>query len=499
MLSLGIDSGTRSTRTLALDSDSGEVIAFAQHAYGTVEGLPSGHVEQEPNVWLEAAAATILECLEKVGSRRTEIRAIGVTAQQHGLVALDEANEPLRPAKLWCDVSTAAQCEEFNKGFGGLEGLLERIGNPMLPAYTAPKLLWLKQNEPANFRRLTSVLLPHDYLNFWLTGERQMEYGDASGTGFMDVRTREWSTPILRFIDPRVESMLPPLRSSRRPAGLLRSTLREEWGLPDDVLVSAGSGDNMMSAIGTGNIRPGIVTMSLGSSGTICAFSEGPVIDPKGEVAAFCDATDHWLPLTCTMNVAVATEQTRELFGWDIPMMEERVAAVPPGAGGILFLPYLQGERTPNLPKSSAVFHGLTTENMKPDLMARAVVEGVTLGLAYGLRRFRDLGLVPQEIRLTGGGSQSAVWRQIAADVLGFPTVALRVAEGAALGAALQALWTFAQVKGNPVSLEKLVDDVVVVDKESQIEPDRDAHSLYRELLLRRNDLTKKLRTAGYL
>jgi xylulokinase len=326
-----------------------------------------------------------------------------------------------------------------------------------------------------------------------------MEYGDASGTGFMDVRTRKWSTPILRFIDPRVESTLPPLRSSRRPAGLLRSTLREEWGLSDDVLVSSGSGDNMMSAIGTGNIRPGIVTMSLGSSGTICAFSEGPVIDPKGELAAFCDATDHWLPLTCTMNVAAATEQTRELFGWDIPMMEERVAAVPPGAGGIVFLPYLQGERTPNLPKSSAVFHGLTTENMKAEVMARAVVEGVILGLAYGLRRFRDLGIVPEEIRLTGGGGTSAVWRKIAADVLGFPTVALRVAEAAALGAALQAWWTFGQVKGKPVSLENLIEDAVVVDKGSRVEPDRDAHALYRELLLRRNDLTKKLTTAGYL
>ena len=279
-----------------------------------------------------------------------------MSGQQHGLVALDAANEPLRPAKLWCDVSTEAQCEEFNKEFGGLEGLLERIGNPMLPGYTAPKLLWLKQNEPANFRRLTSVLLPHDYLNFWLTGERQMEYGDASGTGLLDVRTRSWCKPILNFIDPALESMLPPLRSSKRPAGLLRSSLREEWGIAEDALVSAGGGDNMMGAIGTGNIRAGVVTVSLGTSGTICAFSEEPVIDPKGEVAAFCDSTDHWLSLTCTMNVAVATEQVRELFDWDIPTMEKRVAAVAAGAGGILFLPYLQGERTPNLPKPAAFF-----------------------------------------------------------------------------------------------------------------------------------------------
>ena len=499
MLCLGIDSGTKSTRALVLDIESGKVLALSQQAYETLPGLPSGHIEQDPQTWLDAAKQTVADCLAKIGERRREIRAIGVSAQQHGLVALDAANKPLRPAKLWCDVSTETQADELNKQFGGIEGLLERTGNPMLPGYTAPKVLWLKENEPANFRRLTSVLLPHDYLNLWLTGERQMEYGDASGTGLMDVRTRTWFQPMLKFIDPKLESMLPPLRSSKRPAGLLRSSLREEWGVADDALVSAGSGDNMMSAIGTGNIRPGVVTVSLGTSGTICAFSNEPVIDPKGEVAAFCDATDHWLPLTCTMNVALAIEQTRALFGWDIPTMEKQVDATAPGADGILFLPYLLGERTPNLPKGRGVFHGLTTANMKPGFMARAVVEGVNLGLAYGLRRFKDLGIVPTQIRLTGSGSRSAIWRQIAADVLGFPTVALKVTEGAALGAAIHAAWTYGKVKGEPVALEKLVDDLVVVDKKTRVEPNAATQSLYREMLLRQIDLTKKLKTGGYL
>src|SRR5436190_12753307 len=183
MLCLGIDSGTKSTKTIVLDTETGEVVALAQCAYGTIEGLPPGHVEQDPAIWIDAAETTVAKCLEKLGDRRAEIKAIGVSGQQHGLVALDQTNQPLRPAKLWCDVSTAEQCEEFNREFGGPEGLIGRIGNPMLPGYTAPKLLWLKENEPANFRRLTSVLLPHDYLNLWLTGERQMEYGDASGTG----------------------------------------------------------------------------------------------------------------------------------------------------------------------------------------------------------------------------------------------------------------------------------------------------------------------------
>jgi len=499
MLCLGIDSGTQSTKALVLDIDKGKVLALAQSAYGTIEGLPAGHVEQDPATWINAAETTVGECLEKIGDRRKEIKAIGVSAQQHGLVALDQANEPLRPAKLWSDVSAVEQCEEFNQEFGGTEGLIEKIGNPMLPGYTAPKLLWLKENEPGNFQRLTSVLLPHDYLNLWLTGERQMEFGDASGTGLLDVRSRKWCKPILEFIDPKVEAMLPPLRSSKRSAGLLRSTLREKWGLSEDALVSAGSGDNMMSAIGTGNIRTGVMTVSLGTSGTICAFSEEPVIDPKGEIAAFCDATDHWLPLTCAMNVTLATEQLRKLFDWEIAAMDERVEKVPAGAGGILFLPYLQGERTPNLPKASGVFHGLTTENMTRDFMARAVLEGVVLGLAYGLRRFKEVGIVPTELRLTGGGSKSRVWRQMVADVLGFPAVALRVTEGAALGAAIHAAWTYCQVKGKPVSLEDLIDDVVVLDKKTRVEPRKENVTFYREQLLRRIDLTKKLKTGGYL
>ena len=195
MLCLGIDSGTKSTKTLVLEIESGKVVALAQQTYGTIEGLPTGHVEQDPKIWIEAAEKTVAECLEKVGNRRGEIKAVGVSGQQHGLVALDEANEPLRPAKLWCDVSTEKQCDEINKEFGGIEEMIERTGNAMLPGYTAPKILWLKENEPANFRRLTSVLLPHDYLNLWLTGERQMEYGDASGTGLMDVAHASGSSP----------------------------------------------------------------------------------------------------------------------------------------------------------------------------------------------------------------------------------------------------------------------------------------------------------------
>src|SRR5216684_3656107 len=192
MLCLGIDSGTKSTRTLVLDIESGKVIALAQKSYETIPGLPHGHVEQLPQTWIDAVDATIRECLAKIDKRKIDIVGIGVSAQQHGLVTLDAKNEPVRPAKLWCDTSAAAQSEKLNKAFGGVDELIERTGNAMVPGYTAPKLLWLKENEPQNFRRIRSILLPHDYINFWLTGEKQMEHGDASGTGLMDVRARKW-------------------------------------------------------------------------------------------------------------------------------------------------------------------------------------------------------------------------------------------------------------------------------------------------------------------
>ena len=356
-------------------------------------------------------------------------------------MALDADDKPVRHAKLWCDTSTQAQCAEIAHHFGGQPGVIAVAGNAMLPGYTIPKLLWLKQNEPENFAKTKTILLPHDYINFWLSGVKRMEYGDASGTALLDVRRRVWSDEVCTAIDPALREKLPSVGSSREPCGLLRPDLAAGWGL-GEVVVSAGGGDNMMAAIGTGNIEPGGVTASLGTSGTIFACAAQPVVDPQGEIAAFCDSNDHWLPLLCTMNVTVATELFRRLFGWDHEQLEREVAAVPPGCEGLIFLPYLQGERTPNLPDGCGVLHGMTTSNTTPAHFARAAMEGVTLGMAYGLRRMESLGVNPGDIRLTGGGSQSAVWRQICADVFGSPVVTMQTAEGAALGAAVQALAT---------------------------------------------------------
>src|SRR3954469_23401913 len=341
MIALGIDSGTQSTKTLALDTATGQTLASASQPYGLIEGLPPGHLEQDPQIWLDAVNATVKEVLGKLGERKKEVLAIGVSGQQHGFVPLDKKNRVIRPAKLWCDTSTVAQCKEFEAEFGGAEGLIEIAGNAILPGYTAPKILWLKEEEPAHYKALEGILLPHDYLNLYLTGDRSMEFGDASGTGLMDVRKREWCEPLIDFIDPELRACLPPIASSRRAAGLLRDALCQQWGLGKNVVVSAGGGDNMMGALGTGKGEPGVVTVSLGTSGTVYAFSAEPVIDREGEVAAFCDSTDRWLPLVCTMNVTVATEQARKLFGWNHEQLESQIASTPAGAGDLLFLPYL--------------------------------------------------------------------------------------------------------------------------------------------------------------
>lgn len=486
MIALGIDCGTQSLKTVALDGDSGKILASASKAYGLIEGLPAGHAEQDPATWWDALCETVGKVLTDLGSRKSGVRGIGVSGQQHGFVPLDANFGAIRPAKLWCDTSTTAQCDEIRSTLGGRGKTIELAGNDILPGFTAPKILWLKQNEPANFARLAHVALPHDFLNLKLTGTLRMEFGDASGTALMDVRSRTWCREVCGAIDPRLVEMLPPLGSSLEPAGTLLPQLAAEWGLRPDIVVGAGGGDNMMAAIGTGNTRPGIVTASLGTSGTIFACAGKPVVDPQGEVAAFCDSAGHWMPLLCTMNVTVATEAFRKLFGWDHARMESEISGVAPGADGLLFLPYLQGERTPNLPHGCGVLHGMTTANISPAHIARAAMEGVTLGMAYGLRRMESLGLKPSEIRLTGGGSQSPAWRQILADAFGCPVVAMEGPEGAALGAAVQAL----HAASPGVSLDELAARCCPVKAGSRLEPQRP--DFYAALLDQQNALREK-------
>ena len=499
MIFLGIDCGTQSTKTVALDWESGKILASAQKAYGFVPGLPAGSMEQNPPDWVDAAESTIGEVLTALGSRKEEVRGIGVSGQQHGLVALDKDDAVVRPAKLWCDTSTVAQCEEITTHFGGANAVIALVGNTMRPGYTAPKILWLRQQEPENWKKTTTVLLPHDYLNFWLTGVKRMEFGDASGTALLDVETRKWSTKVVDFIAEDLPDKLPPLRSSKESHGGLREELRQKWGLKKGVKISAGGGDNMMAAIGTGCIQPGIVAASLGTSGTLFGFSPTPVVDPQGEIAGFCDSTDSWLPLVCTMNLTLVTERFRGLFGWSHDELDAQAGSIAAGSDGLLLLPYLTGERTPDLPNGTGVFHGMTTESLTPAHLARAAVEGVTLGLGYGLKRFRDLGMTPSEIRLTGGGSHSKLWRQVCADIFSVPTVCLQASEGAGFGAAIQAGWVWNKEHGSDALLAEICERLVATDESTRVQPDTSTQSTYADAIRKSTSVRLALQRAELL
>ena len=478
---VGLDIGTQSTKAIVLDSARHQILASTSASYEMIGGLPPGAKEQNPSDWIAAIGQVMDSVLKSLGNDRRHICGIGVSGQQHGFVALDRENEVIRPAKLWCDTSTASQSEKIINRLGGLEKAIELTGNGIPPGFTAPKILWLKENEPENYERLTMVLLPHDYVNFWLTENQAMEAGDASGTGLFDVRERRWSKPAINAVDESLCSKLPPLIDSGAVIGTLRPLLQDRWGLSKEVIVSAGGGDNMMSAIGTGNVREGVVTASLGTSGTIYACSEKPIIDPLGDIAAFCDSTGRWLPLVCTMNVTVATEMVRNQFGLSHAEFDAAAATVPASSEGLLLVPFFEGERVPNCPQGTGVFFGIRPTTFDTPHMARAAMEGATLGLNYGLNRLRKLGLNPTEIRITGGGAGSPLWRQVMADV--FQTEVVPVAgEGGAMGAALHALWVYRNHTGSNEDIESVVKDFIVLEEDKRVKPNTQHARKYEEL-----------------
>lgn len=507
-LTIGIDSGTQSVKAIVLDLTSRKVIAEARAPHHLIEGLPLGHVEQHPQDWTSALDRVLTEIAAQIGPERTKlVRGIGVSGQQHGFVALDQNGDVIRPAKLWCDTSTTAECAIITKKLGGPKAAIRLTGNLILPGYTAPKILWLKRHEPENYKFLRHVLLPHDYLNYFLTGNYAMEFGDASGSALMDVRTRTWCKAVIKAIDPKLASYLPKISASHEAAGTLRPELAQKYGFLPGVVISAGGGDNMMGAIGTGNVAPGVVTASFGTSGTIYAYASKPVIDPLGEIAAFCSSSGGWLPLLCTMNVTTVTEQVRTLFGQDHAALNAEIAAAPAGAGGLVMLPYLAGERTPNVPAGSGVLIGLNAQTFNSGHIARAAMEGVTLGMNYGLRRLAALGVKAKEIRVTGGGAKSPVWRQIMADIFGVPVVAMVEDEGAALGGALQAAWCVALVDGKKKSkLTDFTSGTVAIDESTRCLPNpanvlryRDLQGLQDKLSLTLRELFEMQRAQGKL
>ena len=482
---VGVDCGTQSTKVVVLDPDGGRILGEASRPHRLDEG-EGGRREQAPADWITAFCGAFREAVARSGVDAGAIRALGVSGQQHGLVALDAAGEPVYPAKLWCDTETAPWNAALVERLGGEAGCLDTLGLVLQTGYTASKLAWLREVHPEAYARIDSLMLPHDYLNFWLTGERVAEAGDASGTGFFDTRTRRWRHDVLAEIAPELdpERVLSRLIASHEPAGTVRPEVARALGLADDVLVSSGGGDNMLGAIGTGNIRPGLVTLSLGTSGTVCAYSDAPVTADSALVANFCASHGGWLPLVCTMNVTSATTRVRELLGLDLAAFGERVASAPIGAEGITMLPFFNGERVPMLPDATASLDGLTGVNTTPANLCRAVVEGATLGLRYGLEQFGRLAEGVDEIRLIGGGSRSPVWRQMIADVTGSRVVCPEVTDAAALGAALQAAWCHRAASGD-AGLAELCARLVHLDEASRAEPDPDRVEAYDEVYAR--------------
>lgn len=465
----GIDAGTQSVKVVVYDPATRVVVAAASEPLELI-GRDDGSREQHPADWVAAMQA----CFARVAPAvRARIDALAVSGQQHGFVPVDASGQVLAPAKLWCDTSTTAECGQIMDAVGGPTATIALAGNPILAGYTASKLPWTRTHRPDAYARLATILLPHDYLNFVLTGQRFCEYGDASGTGWLDVRTRTWSADLLRATDPDrdLADCLPPIAA---PDALfdIAPDVASQLGLATTVKVAVGGGDNMMAAIGTGCVEEGRLAMSLGTSGTLFAHSDTPVVDPDGAWAAFCSSTGGWLPLICTMNCTVATEQVAKAFGFSTREGDAHLQATPPGADGLVMLPFLNGERTPDLPRSKGVLAGLDTTNMTPAHVYRAAMEGATYSLKYGYDAFVRAGMRFERIVLTGGGSNSAAWRQLVADVFGLPVDVPAQAEGAAFGAALQALWARGRAQGEGASITDITRQHVAIDPALSATPD---------------------------
>ncbi|WP_117143972.1 xylulokinase [Pseudomonas coronafaciens] len=469
---LGIDCGTQGTKALVLDAESGKVLGEGSAPHSLISDH-NGRREQDVQQWLDALQQAVREALALADVSGQQIQAIGVSGQQHGLVLLDDQGQVLRPAKLWCDTETAPENQRLLDYLGGAQGSLDRLGLVIAPGYTVSKLLWSKEQHPHVFERIDKVLLPHDYLNYWLTGRSCTEYGDASGTGYFNVRTREWDLPLLAHIDPsgRLGKALPPLIEADQPVGTLRPEIARLLGLNPHALVSSGGGDNMMGAIGTGNIQPGLITMSLGSSGTLYAYADQAQVSEHQSVATFRSSSGGWLPLICTMNLTNATTAFRELFALSITEFNQKIASAPIGAEGVLVLPFLNGERVPALPDATGSIVGLDSTNLTQANLCRAVVEGTTFGLRYGLDLLRDSGIRSEKIRLIGGGSKSGVWRQIVADIMDTPVICTDHSEAAALGAAIQAAWCWSKASGKALELRQICERCVSLDQASETHP----------------------------
>lgn len=427
MFVLGIDSSTQSTKALVTDAEHGRIVAEGRASH------PSD-TEIDPGVWWQSCREAIAQASSAAPG---PIEAVAVAGQQHGMVALDQTGEVVRDALLWNDTRSAPQARMLVERHGA-ETLANRTGLVPVASFTLTKLAWLAEREPAHADLVNRVLLPHDWLTWCLAGRDEHTYtdrGDASGTGYFCPRTGEWLPDLLadamRGRQPRLPEILGPADAAGAVSGV------DEL---DGAVLAPGTGDNMAGALGLG-IGPGDVVVSVGTSGTAFAVSEHPCADETGTVAGFCDATGHYLPLVCTLNAARVLESTARMLGTDLAGLSRLASKAPPGAGGLTLLPYLEGERTPNLPDAAGTLTGMRTANLTPENLARAAVEGMLCGLADGVDALRGVGVSVRRVLLIGGGAESAAVREIAPSLFGVDVEVPDTTETVALGAARQAAW----------------------------------------------------------
>jgi xylulokinase len=442
---LGIDVGTGGTRALVVDQD-GRMIASATEEHQPFASPQIGWAEQHPEDWWRAASLAVRKALAAANLGSEPIACVGFSGQMHGAVLLDAAGEVVRPALIWCDVRTEKQCSDLNQQIGP-ERIIQLTCNPALPNFTLTKLLWVREQEPDNWARVRSVMLPKDYVRFRLTGERATDVADASGTLMLDVARRRWSSEILSAtgIDP---ALLPSLHESPDVCAKISAAGAEATGLAQGTPVVAGAGDQAAGATGMGIVQPGSVSATIGTSGVVFAATDRPALDPKGRLHTFCHAVPgRWHVMGVTQAAGLSLRWLRDQLlpasaqnGADpYDLLTAEAATAPAGSDGLLWTPYLMGERTPHLDGSArAALIGLTASHTRAHIV-RAILEGVAFSLRDTFSIFEDMNVPVKSIRLGGGGARSPLWRQIQADVYGHDVEIVEAEEGAAYGAAILA------------------------------------------------------------
>lgn len=441
---LGIDIGTSGTKTLLVTA-AGEILAEATENYALYHPKPLWS-EQNPDDWWTAVVKTVQTVMKKAKAKPGEVRAIGLSGQMHGSVFLDKNNKVIRPALLWNDQRTAAECAEIESKAGGRKNLIKMVANPALTGFTAPKILWLRNHEPKNFERTKKILLPKDDVRRRLTGEYATDVSDASGMLLLDVAKRDWSKKLLSALQLDID-LFGKCYESEDVTGKLTAAAAKELGLTTECLVVGGAGDCAANGVGTGVVSSGTLSTSIGTSGIMFVHSDEVKIDPLGRLHTFCHAVrGKWHMMGVSLTGGGALDWFRDRLCNELgskkrsfEILNEEAKAVPPGCEGLFFLPYLAGERTPHAdPDARGCWIGLTLKHGRGHL-ARAIMEGVAFAMRDSLSIIEEMGVPVKQIRASGGGSRSPLWRQIQADMFGQPAVTINAEQGPAFGVALLA------------------------------------------------------------